>query len=333
MKPAVSFPGLLQKFFIERLMQQRHVSPHTISSYRDTFKLLLQFAHGHLHKPPDRLTFEDIDATLISAFLNDLERNRGICARTRNLRLTAIRSFFRYAAYEAPMYAAQIQRVLAMQGKRFTPARINFLSHEEMQALLAAPDQRTWGGRRDYALMLLAADTGLRVSEITRLRRPDVTLGAGGHVDVIGKGRKQRATPFSKRTAAVLKSWLKEPANADKDAIFPSARGGGHLSSDAVQRLLKKHTAVACKSCPSLGKKRVSPHVLRHTSGSELLMAGLDQATIALWLGHESPQTTQMYLDASVEWKEKILAKVKPHGGKPGRYRPDNPLLEFLKGL
>ena len=333
MKTPVTLPGLLQKFFLDRLMQQRQVSPHTISSYRDTFKLLFQFAQQHLRKPPDRLAFEDVDAPLISAFLNDLEKTRGIGPRTRNLRLTAIRSFFRYAAYEAPMFAAQIQRVLAMHSKRFTRPIISFLSREEMKALLAAPDQRTWEGRRDHALILLAADTGLRVSEITGLKREDVTLGAGGHVEVIGKGRKQRATPFSKRTAGVLKSWLNDCTRPSAQALFPSTRGGGHLSSDAVQRLLKKHAVVARQFCPSLARKRVSPHVLRHTSATELLLAGLDQSTIALWLGHESPKTTQVYLDASVELKERILAKIKPHPGKPGRYRADNQLLAFLKGL
>jgi len=333
MKIPVSLPSLLQKFFLDRLMQQRQVSPHTISSYRDTFKLLFQFAQQHLRKPPDRLSFEDVDAPLVSAFLNDLEKTRGISPRTRNLRLTAIRSFFRYAAYEAPMFAAQIQRVLAMHSKRFTRPIISFLSREEMKALLAAPDQRTWKGRRDHALILLASDTGLRVSEITGLKRGDVTLGTGGHVEVIGKGRKQRATPFSKRTAGVLKSWLNDSTRPSAQALFPSTRGGGHLSSDAVQRLLKKHAVVARQVCPSLARKRVSPHVLRHTSATELLLAGLDQSTIALWLGHESPKTTQVYLDASVELKERILAKVKPHPGKPGRYRADNQLLAFLKGL
>lgn len=332
MKSTVSFPGLLQRFFTERLMQQRQASPHTISSYRDTFRLLLRFAYKRLHKPPDHLAFEDINAPLVTAFLNDMEQTRAISARTRNLRLTAIRSFFRYAAYEAPAYSAQIQQVLSMPGKRYNRALIHFLTRPEVKALLAAPDKRTWCGRRDHALLLLAVETGLRVSEMTSLTCEDVTLDTGAHVDVIGKGRKQRVTPFSKQTAAVLKSWMKEPAIPNSDALFPSIRGG-HLSSDAVQRLLKKYTTQAAKGCPLLRKKRVTPHVLRHTAAMELLQAGVDPMNIALWMGHESLQTTQMYLDANLELKEKILAKVEPRNSKSGRYRPDSKLATFLKAL
>jgi site-specific recombinase XerD len=332
MKSTVSFPGLVQRFFTERLMQQRQASPHTISSYRDTFRLLLRFTYKRLHKSPDRLAFEDINAPLVTAFLNDLETTRAVSARTRNLRLTAIRSFFRYAAFEAPAYSAQIQRVLSMPGKRYNRTLIHFLTRPEVKALLAAPDKRTWRGRRDHAVLLLAVETGLRVSEMTGLTREDVTLGTGAHVDVVGKGRKQRVTPFSKQTAAVLKAWIKEPARPNSDALFPSARGG-HLSSDALQRLLKKYTALAAKECPSLRKKRVTPHVLRHTAAMELLQAGMDPINIALWMGHESIQTTQMYLDANLELKEKILASVKPRDSKPGRYRPDSKLATFLKSL
>jgi site-specific recombinase XerD len=332
MKSIVSFPGLVQRFFTDRLMQQRQVSPHTISSYRDTFRLLLRFAYKRLHKPPDHLAFEDINAPLVTAFLNDLEQTRAISARTRNLRLTAIRSFFRYAAFEAPTYSAQIQRVLSMHGKRYNRALIHFLTRPEVKALLAVPDKRTWGGRRDHALLLLAVETGLRVSEMTGLTRGDVTLSTGAHIDVVGKGRKQRVTPFSKQTAAVLKSWMKEPGIPNSDVLFPSARGG-HLSSDAVQHLLKKYTTQAAKECPSLRKKRVTPHVLRHTAAMELLQAGVDPINIALWMGHESLQTTQMYLNANLELKEKILANVEPRDAKSGRYRPDSKLAAFLKGL
>jgi len=332
MKSIVSFQGLVQGFFTERLMQQRQVSQHTISSYRDTFRLLLRFAYKRLHKPPDHLAFEDINAPLVTAFLNDLEQTRAISARTRNLRLTAIRSFFRYAAFEAPTYSAQIQRVLSMPGKRYNRALIHFLTRPEVKALLAVPDKRTWGGRRDHALLLLAVETGLRVSEMTGLTRGDVTLSTGAHIDVVGKGRKQRVTPFSKQTAAVLKSWMKEPGIPNSDVLFPSARGG-HLSSDAVQHLLKKYTTQAAKECPSLRKKRVTPHVLRHTAAMELLQAGVDPINIALWMGHESLQTTQMYLNANLELKEKILANVEPRDAKSGRYRPDSKLAAFLKGL
>ena len=332
MKSTASFPGLVQRFFTERLMQQRQASPHTISSYRDTFRLLLRYAYKHLHKPPDRLEFEDINAPLVTTFLNDLEKTRAISARTRNLRLTAIRSFFRYAAFEAPAYSAQIQRVLAMHGKRHSRTLIRFLTRPESNALLAAPDKRTWGGRRDHALLQLALETGLRVSEIASLTRQDITLTAGAHVDVTGKGRKQRIAPFSKQTRSVLRAWVKEPAKPDSNALFPNARGG-HLSSDAIQHLVKKYTAIASGACASLRKKRVTPHVLRRTAAMELLQAGVDPINIALWMGHESLQTTQMYLDANIEMKEKILAKVRPHHSKPGRYRPGSDLTRFLTQL
>lgn len=332
MKSTVSFQTLVQRFFTDRLMQQRQASAHTISSYRDTFRLLLRFAHQRLHKTPDQLAFEDIDAPLVSAFLNELEKTRDISPRTRNLRLTAIRSFFRYAAFEAPAYSAQIQRVLAMHGKRHNRTLIRFLTRPEVNALLAAPDQRTWYGRRDHALLLLSVETGLRVSEISSLTRDQVTLSTGAHVEVIGKGRKQRVTPFCKRTARVLRAWTREPTKSNADALFPNAHGG-HLSSDAIQRLVKKYTRIASTECPSLKKKRVTPHVLRRTAAMELLQAGTDPINIALWMGHESIQTTQIYLDANLEIKEKILAKVRPHGSKAGRYRPDDKLATFLAGL
>jgi site-specific recombinase XerD len=332
MKTTVNLQGLVQRFFTDRLMKQRQASPHTIVSYRDTFRLLLRFAYKRLHKSPDHLAFEDIDAPLVAAFLNDLERTRDISARTRNLRLTAIRSFFRYAAFEAPAYSAQIQRVLSMPGKRYTRTLLHFLTRPEVNTLLAAPDRRTWYGRRDHALLLLAVETGLRVSEIASLTRQDVTLSTGAHVDVTGKGRKQRVTPFCKRTAAVLKAWTKEPVKANADALFPNARGG-HLSADAIQRLVKKYTKLASKECPSLRKKKVTPHALRRTAAMELLQAGTDPINIALWMGHESLQTTQIYLDANLELKEKLLANVRPHDSKPGRYRPNSKLATFLASL
>lgn len=332
MKAAVRFQSLLQRFFTERLIQQRQASPHTIGSYRDTFKLLLQFAHKRLHTTPDHIKFEQINAPLIGAFLNDLEKNRGIGARTRNLRLTAIRSFFRYASFETPAHAAQIQRVLAIPSKRYNRTLVHYLTRSEVDALLATPDKYTWTGRRDHALLLLGVQTGLRLSEITGLKRQDVSLGTGAHVRVLGKGRKARSTPLSKHTTAVLKAWLQEPARNNTDVLFPNIRGG-RLSSDAVQRLLGKHVTIARTSCPTLREKRVSPHVLRHAAAMELLRAGVDQAVIALWLGHESIETTQIYLDADLELKEKILAKTTSPRSTPGRYRPDNQLLAFLKSL
>ena len=323
---------LLQAFFTQRLMQQRQASAHTIASYRDTCRLLLQFAQRRLHKAPSALALEDIDAPLVTAFLDDLETVRRVTARTRNLRLTAVHSFFRYAAFEAPATSAQIQRVLAIPAKRFTRALVPFLSRPEVDALLAAPDQRTWSGRRDHALILLAVQTGLRLSELTSLRPDDLHVGTGAHVRVIGKGRKERCTPLSKNTRAVLAAWMREPPLAADQPLFPNARGGT-LSAHGVQYLLAKHVAAASDACPSLKCKRVSPHVLRHTTAMDLLQEGTEQIAIALWLGHESIETTQVYLDADMELKQKILDKTTPPTGKPGRYRPGDKLLAFLKGL
>jgi site-specific recombinase XerD len=258
-----TFAGLLQGFFTERLMKQRQASPHTIASYRDTFRLLLQFVEKRLRKAPSKLALEDIDAPLVVAFLDELESRRQVTARTRNLRLTAIHSFFHYVAFEAPSRAAQIQRVLAIPAKRFTRALVPFLNRDEVDALLAAPDQRSWSGRRDHALMLLAVQTGLRLSELTGLRREDVQLGTGAHVRVLGKGRKERCTPLSKNTRTVLTAWMREPPRAPDQPVFPNARGS-RLTAHGMHYLLSKHVAAAADICPSLKAKRVSPHVLRH---------------------------------------------------------------------
>ena len=331
MKAAPSFATLLQRFFTERLVQQRQASPHTISSYRDSFRLLLKFTRKRLRKPPDRIAFEDIDAPLIGAFLNDLQKNRGITARSRNSRLAAIRSFFNFAAFEMPSRSAQIQRVLAIPTKRYVRAQIGYLAREEVDALLAVPSQKM-AGRRDHALLLVTVQTGVRLSEVTGLRRADVNLGAGAHISIMGKGRKERRTPLTKQSVAVLKSWLQEPVRGNSDVLFPNARGG-RLSADGVAYILAKHVAVARQTCPSLKRKRVTPHVLRHTAAMELLEAGVEISVIALWLGHESVETTQVYLTASLALKEKILAKTTPHAGRPGCFRPDGKLLGFLNSL
>ena len=332
MRGPASFPGLLEAFFTQRLMRQRHASPHTLASYRDTFRLLLQFARHRLGTPPSGLTLADLDAPLIGAFLDHLETARGNGSRSRNLRLTAVRSFFRYAAYEHPAHAGQIQRVLAIPNKRQAHPLVGFLTRPEIAAPLAAPDPRTWGGRRDAAFLLLAMQTGLRLSELTSLRRADLTLGTGAHVRCTGKGRKERCTPLAKPTVTALRAWLREPARGSADLLFPNARGG-RLSADGVQYLVAKHAAAARQRCPSLRPKRVSPHVLRHTSAMELLQAGVDRAVIALWLGHESVETTQIYLDANLALKEEALSKTTPLSGKGGRYHADDHLLQFLKGL
>jgi site-specific recombinase XerD len=323
---------LLERFFTQRLMQQRHASPHTISSYRDTFRQLLKFTQQQLHKAPSRLLFEEVDAPLIVAFLSNLEEHQGLSIRSRNLRLTAIRSFFRYAAFEAPAHSAQIQRVLAIPTKRFTRALVKFLSRAEVDALLAAPDRNTWSGRRDHAFLLVAVQTGLRLSEMTGLEREDVVLGTGAHIRVTGKGRKERCTPLAKPTVTVLKAWLREPQKRQARVLFPNARGG-RLTVHGVQYLLLKHRATASKVCSSLKQKRVTVHVLRHTAAMELLQAGVDRSVIALWLGHESMETTQIYLEATLAMKDQALGKITPPHSKPARYRPADQLLGFLDSL
>jgi len=327
-----TFPALLQHFFTQRLMTQRQASPHTIASYRDTFRLLLAFAGKQLHKPPSSLDLSDLDAPLIGAFLNDLEKRRGVTTRTRNVRLTAIRSFYRYAAYQEPAQSEHIQRVLAIPNKRQNRPLVGFLARAEIDALLSAPDRSTWIGRRDHALLLLALQSGLRLSEITSLDREDLVFGGGAHVRCEGKGRKERCTPLAKQTAAALKAWLKEPARGDSGALFPTVRGR-RLSADAVQYLVAKHTAVARPKCPTLKHKRVSPHLLRHTAAMELLQSGVDPSVIALWLGHDSVATTQIYLDAHLALKEAALAKMTPLKEKVRRFRADDQLLKFLSTL
>ena len=329
---AASFPALLEKFFTERLIRQRQASPHTINCYRDAFRLLLQFAKNRLHKPPSRLAFEEIDAPFIAAFLNDLEHHRGISARSRNLRLTAIRSFFHFVALEEPAYALQIQRVLAIPQKRYSKMMVQFLNRPEVDALLASPSPRTWLGRRDHALMLTAVQTGLRLSELTGLKRQDLHLEIGAHVRCLGKGRKERCTPLAKPTVVVLKAWLHEAIRNSGEWVFSTARGS-RLSADAVQDLLAKYRRIAGGVCPSLRKKRVTPHVLRHTLAMELLQAGIDRSVIALWLGHESVETTQTYLHADLALKEKILSKTTPHETGFPRFKAEDSLLAFLKSL
>lgn len=332
MKTYISFQALLTRFFSQRLIQQRHASTHTIRSYRDTFRLLLQFVLLRTGKEPSKIDWEDLDSQTISAFLDDLQNSRGIGPRSRNLRLTAIRSFYRYAALELPEQVELIQRVLAIPSKRCIHKQIPYLSRPEVDALLAAPDQKTWSGRRDHAWLLLTIQTGLRLSELTGLKRDDVRLGSGAYVYVLGKGRKERCTPLTKPTATVLGAWLKEPTLGEERVLFPNRRGG-HLSSDGVQYLLAKHIATASKICSSLYSKRVSPHVLRHTAAMELLHAGVDTTVIALWLGHESIETTHVYLEADLAMKQEALSRTTPHKGSLDVYQPDDALLTFLNGL
>jgi site-specific recombinase XerD len=332
MSTPTSLAALLESFFTQRLMQQRQASPHTISSYRDTFRQFFKFTEQRLRKAPSLLTFQEINAPLIMAFLDHLEKRQGVSTRSRNLRLTAMRSFFRFAAFEAPAHSAQIQRVLAIPSKRFTRTLVPFLTRTEVDGLLAAPDQRTWSGRRDHAFILLAVQTGLRLSEMTGLKREDIIFGTGAHVWVIGKGRKERCTPIARSIIAVLKAWLREPQRGNGQVLFPNAQGE-RLSVHGVQYLLTKHRAAASISCPSLKHKRVTVHRLRHTMAMDLLEHGVDRSVIALWLGHERVETTQIYLEATLAMKEKALARTSPPNAKAGRYKPGDRVLAFLNSL
>ena len=327
-----SFPALLQSFFTQRLFEQRSSSGHTIAGYRDAFRLLLRFAAEQLDKTPSNLLLEDLDASFIGQFLEHLERDRGNTARTRNARLAAVHSFFRYVALEEPAHALLCQRVLAIPNKRHERRLIEFLHREEIDALVAAPNPSTWIGRRDRTFLIVAVQTGLRVSELIGLRCQDVVLGTGAHVQCVGKGRKQRGTPLREEAAAILASWLRERNGLPQDPVFPSIRGGP-LSRDAIERLVTKYANAAQQSCPSLNHKKVTPHVLRHSAAMDLLQHGIDRSVIALWLGHESVETTQMYLHADLRLKEQALSRTTPLGVKPVRYRPDDPLLAFLEGL
>lgn len=322
----------LEAFFTERLLTQRRASPRTVAAYRDTFRLLLNYVNEQIGKAPSKLDIAELDATRIGAFLNWLEHDRHNGARTRNARLAAIHSLFRYAALRHPEHADVIQRVLSIPSKRYERATVDFLNQDEIDALLAAIDRTKWTGRRDYALLVLAIQTGLRVSELTGLVVGDLEIGSGAHVRCHGKGRKQRATPLTTQTVAVLRVWLRERGGCQTEPAFPTLRGG-HLSSDAVQWLLAKYASLATQCCPSLSYKKVSPHMLRHTCAMNLLHSGVDPTVIALWLGHESVQTTQIYFHADMALKEQAISRTAPPNTKPGRYRPPDELLAFLEAL
>lgn len=332
MKANTSFPGLLEAFFTDRLMSQRQASPNTIASYRDTFCLLLRFAKQRLKKSPSILTIEELDAPFIGAFLEHLEKDRGNSARSRNVRLAAIHSFFKYVALQDPAHSAVIQRVLAMPTKRYARKPIDFLTRPEIDALLAAPNQNTWTGRRDRTLLFLAIQTGLRVSELIALTIQDIVLDHGAHVRCKGKGRKERCTPLRKELVSALRIWLRQRHGQPYEPLFPNARGR-FLSRDGVEYLLAKHVTVTQQQCSSLQKKQITPHVLRHTTAMELLQHGVDRSVIALWLGHESLETTEVYIQADLKMKEQALAKTTPINVRPGRYRPDDHILAFLKSL
>jgi integrase/recombinase XerD len=322
----------MQAFFTERLITQRDSSPHTVASYRDTFRLLLDFASQRTGKQPYRLDVDDLDAPLIGSFLNHLEHERGNTPRTRNNRLAAIHAFCRYAALRHPEHLATLGRVIAIPTKRYEQNTVNYLDLDEIKALLKAPDRSSWLGRRDHALMLLAILTGVRVTELVTLTVGHVSLATGAHIKVTGKGRKRRTITLTPEAVAVLRGWLKERQGQPEDPVFPTRRGTP-LSRDAVELLVAKHAHAGATYCQSLANKRVTPHTLRHTNAMLLRAGNIDIATIALWLGHESTKTTRIYEHADPKLKEQAVARITPLGVKPGRYRPSDALIAFLQDL
>lgn len=323
---------LLQAFFIERLAKERLVSAHTIAAYRTTFSLLLRYARDQLGKEPSDIRLDELSAPLITSFLHHLEVVRNNSVRTRNARLAAIHSFFRYIAVLVPDHADQVRRVLDIPHKRFERRIVDFLTRTELEALLAAPDRTTWIGRRDHALLLVAIQTGLRASELAYLRIDQIVPGAHPLIRCTGKGRKERCIPLTRQAMDVLRAWLKERRGAPDDPVFPSYRRGP-LSLDALEKLVKKHVATATQTCPSLLNKRVTPHVLRHTAAMQLRHAGVDLSVIALWLGHESIETTQIYLDADLESREAAVSRLAPVPNGYRRYRASDDLLTFLSAI
>lgn len=322
----------LQAFFTDRLAGQRGASPNTVAAYRTTFRLLLPFAAGRVGKRPCDLDIGDLDAPLVASFLEHLEIDRHNSVRTRNNRLAAIHSLFAYAALGHPEHAASIQRVLAIPAKRFQRNLVTYLTDQEVDALVAACDRRTWTGRRDHAMVVLAVQTGLRISELARLSVADVALGTGANVHTVGKGRKERRTPLVPLTVAVLRTWLAERQGALPDPLFPTSTGRP-LSRDAIERRVALNVSKAATSCPSIRTKHVTAHTLRHTAAMRLLLSGVDLTVIALWLGHEQVSTTNIYLHADMSQKERAIARTTPPNTSPGRYRAPDPLLAFLESL
>jgi integrase/recombinase XerD len=323
---------VLQEFFTRRLISQRDASPATIAAYRDTFRLLLSFAATRAGKEPSALGLADLDAPAITTFLEHLQSGRGNSPRTRNARLAAIHSLFTYAALRHPEHAALIQRVLAIPGKRRDRAAVTYLTADETDAMLAACNQAARTGRRDHAMLALAVQSSLRVSELTSLTCADIRLQVGPHVHCTGKGRKERDTPLLPATARILKAWLAERQGQPADPLFPGP-SGQRLSRDAVERRVKLCYVRAASGCPSLAAKHVTVHTLRHTAAMRLLLAGVDITVIALWLGHESISSTQAYLHADMQQKQEAIEKTAPPGSKQARYKPPDPLLEFLENL
>lgn len=326
------FARLLERYFLLRLIQQRNVSPKTVSAYRDAIRLLLQFAAKKLNRSIEHLTLWDFDAPLVLDFLNHLEKDRHNCVRSRNSRLAAVRSFLRYAAAEDPAALGVIQPVLAIPMKRFERPLVGSLSREEITALLEAPDPRSWCGRRDRVMFATLYNTGARVSELTGMRIRDVEFDRHSFVRIHGKGRKQRTVPLWSATAKHIKQWMRSINCAPESWLFPN-RGGGQLTRAGVTDRLKLAHHAAQARCPQLKKRRISPHLVRHATALHLLQSGVDLTVIALWLGHESPATTHMYMEADLAMKERALNALQAPKIKQHRYQPTGRVLEFLDRL
>lgn len=326
------FPALVQKFFTQRLQQQRHVSPRTVLAYRDSFRLLLAFAHQRLHKRPSDISIEDLDAPFILDFLQYLEQDRRNSIRSRNARFAAIRSFMEYVSFEEPSVLALAQSVLAIPMKRFEQPLVGFLSREHIEAILAAPDPSTWTGQRDRIMLGTLYNTGARVSELIGMRVSDLTLGPTAWVRIRGKGRKERAVPLWPDTGRGLKHWLREYPRAPEEPLFPG-RSGAPLTRIGLTERLKLAVQGASRQFPELAQRRVSPHIIRHSVAMHMLQSGVDISVIALWLGHESPVTTHRYIEADLQMKERALKALQGPSRKPFRYRPKDDLLSFLQAL
>ncbi len=330
--PQTHFAKLVQEFFLDRLIRQRNSSPQTVAAYRDCFRLLFEFAQEHRNKPTDRLVLADLDAPLVLAFLDHLEKVRKNSIRSRNARLAALRSFLRFAVLKDPQSLATIQRALAIPMKRHSRPLVGFLSREEVQAIISAPDPFTRTGQRDQALLATLYNTGARVSEAINIKIADLALGASPSIRLHGKGRKDRAVPIWPATALRLRRWLMQIERAQDHPLFP-ASSGGPLSRSAVTDRLRRAVQGARGKCASLTRKRVSPHTFRHTTAMHLLQSGVDITVVALWLGHESPATTHIYIEADLKMKEAALKAIQPLTTKPIRYQPPDGMLRFLQGL
>ena len=326
------FAALLQRFFGERLIQQQNASPRTVEAYRDSFRLLLTYAERQRGKPPAKLTLGDFDAALVLDFLAHLETERHNTVRSRNARLAAVRAFAHYVALQCPPALQLAQQILAIPMKRFERPMLGFLSRDEMQALLAAPDAGTWCGRRDRMMFALLYNTGARVSEMIGIKVADVTLAATSSVRLHGKGRKQRTVPLWKETAAEIRDWLKFTDLRADQSLVPN-RSGLPMTRTNVADRLTLAISTATTLCPQLAGRTISPHSIRHTTAMHLLQAGVDITVIALWLGHESPVTTHGYVEADLAMKERALATIAPPETKRKRYRPSDAVLKFLEGL